>query len=362
MISQELASLETKVTRLGVLLEPNEDASEAEGVLNPASARSRDGKLLLYPRAVGKGNISRIGLVEVNGSPDAPKCTRLGFVFEPKEPYEFRFQPGGHGCEDPRVTFISVLDAYVMAYTAFGVDGPRIVIALSKDAYEWERLGLVEFAPGLPCGEDKDGVFFPEPVYSPDGVLSIGLYHRPMLRVSASDIIAAVPLILAKAPRDRECARIGYIPLEPVLRDRRNLLRVAESVIVIEPAETWGQIKNGAGTPPVRIDEGWLSLFHGVDAVWSMDHTPDGRSSLEYRVGVIVHDAERPHIVRYRSPMPIFAPETIEEMRGIVNNVVFPTAITERADIGPRTYDVFYGMADARIGRARLAIGASSVA
>jgi beta-1,2-mannobiose phosphorylase / 1,2-beta-oligomannan phosphorylase len=93
--------------------------------------------------------------------------------------------------------------------------------------------------------------------------------------------------------------------------------------------------------------------------VWSAAHAPDGRSSLEYRVGVIVHDVERPHIVRYRSPMPIFAPETVEEMRGTVNNVVFPTAITERADIAPRTYDVYYGMADARIGRARLAVGAS---
>jgi predicted GH43/DUF377 family glycosyl hydrolase len=360
MMSSVLASIETRITRLGVLLEPNDDPTEAEGVLNPASARTRDGKFLLYPRAVAKGNVSRIGLVEVNGSLDAPKCTRLGFVLEPKESYEFRCQPGGYGCEDPRVTFIPVLDAYVMAYTAYGTDGPRIVVAISKDAYEWERLGLVEFAPGLPCGEDKDGVFFPEPVYSPDGVLSIGLYHRPMLRVSAADLIAAVPLIIGKAPRDRECVRIGYIPLEPVLRDRRNLLRVAESVIVIEPAETWGQIKNGAGTPPVRIEEGWLSLFHAVDAVWSSTHAPDGRSSLEYRVGAIVHDLERPHIVRYRSPMPIFAPETVEELRGTVNNVVFPTAIAERTDIGPRTYDVYYGMADARIGRVRLAVGAST--
>jgi predicted GH43/DUF377 family glycosyl hydrolase len=360
MQTRTLASIRTSITRLGVLIEPNGDPSEAEGVLNPASARARDGKLLLYPRLVAEGNVSRIGLVEVGGSLDAPVCTRLGFVFEPKEPYELRSLPGGYGCEDPRVTFLPVLDAYLMAYTAFGPDGPRIAVAISHDGYAWERLGLVEFAPGLPHGEDKDGVFFPEPVYSPEGVLSIALYHRPMLRVFTSDIVAAVPLILAKDPRDRECARIGYIPLEPVLQDRRNVLKVLESVIVLEPCETWGQIKNGAGTPPVRINEGWLSLYHGVDAVWSAAHAPDGRSSLEYRVGLIVHDAERPHIVRYTSPMPIFAPETIEELRGTVNNVVFPTAITERPDIGERTYDVYYGMADSRIGRMRLAVGSST--
>jgi beta-1,2-mannobiose phosphorylase / 1,2-beta-oligomannan phosphorylase len=362
MLPHTLASIETTITRLGVLLEPNGDPAEVEGILNPASTRARDGKLLLYPRLVAEGNVSRIGLVEVSGPLETPICTRLGLVFEPQEPYELRSRPGGYGCEDPRVTYIPVLDAYVMAYTAFGPDGPRIAVAISQDAYTWERLGLLTFAPGLPCGDDKDGVFFPEPVYSPEGVLSIAVYHRPMLRVFASDIIAAVPLIIAKPPRDRECVRIGYIPLEPILQDRSNLLRVAESTIVIVPLETWGQIKNGAGTPPMRIEEGWLSLFHAVDAVWSADHAPDGRSSLEYRVGAVVHDSERPHILRYCSPMPIFAPQTLEELRGTVNNVVFPTGITERPDIGARTYDVYYGMADSRVGRVRLVVGSSVLA
>ena len=47
---------------------------------------------------------------------------------------------------------------------------------------------------------------------------------------------------------------------------------------------------------------------------------------------------------------PIDAPETAEEREGIVANVVFPTAIET---IGGVRY-VFYGMADAKIGVARL--------
>ncbi|HEY0798887.1 MAG TPA: hypothetical protein VGD50_07030, partial [Candidatus Baltobacteraceae bacterium] len=120
-----LASIETSFTRLGVVLSPDGSPSEVEGVLNPASARTRDGALLLYPRCVAQGNTSRVGLVEASGSGDQVTFTRHGFALEPSAPYELRTQGGGYGCEDPRVTFIPVLDLYVMAYTAYGPDGPR---------------------------------------------------------------------------------------------------------------------------------------------------------------------------------------------------------------------------------------------
>lgn len=46
-------------------------------------------------------------------------------------------------------------------------------------------------------------------------------------------------------------------------------------------------------------------------------------------------------------PMP-------EERNGIVPNVVFPTGIDRRDDLGmPNRFDVYYGMADKRIGVAR---------
>ncbi len=350
-----LASLGAEITRLGVALEPDGDPSEVEGVMNPATARTRDGKLLMYPRLVGRGNTSRIGLVEASGPAEAPRWTRAGFALEPEAPYEVRSGPGGYGCEDPRVTFIPLLDRYVMAYTAFGPAGPRIGIALSRDGYAWERLGLVDFsAPELPRGDDKDGVFFPDPVLSPSGVWSFALYHRPMRHVVAIDVCAAAPIVLAKPPHERESTRIAYIPVEPVLDDRRNLLRVAESALVLEPGPEWGLIKNGGGTPPVRIAEGWLSFYHGVD----VHAGRDGRClGMRYSAGLVVHDIERPHIVRYRSSAPVLAPQTPEERLGTVNEVVFPTGIDVRPGAPERDYDVYYGMADTKIGlmRVRLA-------
>ena len=351
-----LASLDATVQRLGVVLQPNDDIAESEGVLNPAAARDRKGKLLLYPRMVAPGNQSRIGIVEaVDGQ--ASTFKRIGYALEPQMPYELRAAPGGFGCEDPRVTFIPLLDAYVMAYTAYGSDGPRIAFAISNDGYAWERLGLADFsAPGLPCGDDKDAAFFPEPVVSPKGVPSFAFYHRPMLHISSLDGCAAVPIILDLPPRDRESTRIAYVPLEPALIDRRNLLKVAESVLALEPAQGWGAIKNGAGTPPVRIEEGWFSLFHGVDGRYDAEGRCVG---MRYSAGMVVHDLERPDVIRYRSPLPIFSPETLDETHGVVNNVVFPTGIDQRPGRA-RSYDIYYGMADARIGRLRLDVGESA--
>ncbi len=347
MMVGALTRFDGTITRLGLVLSPDGSPNEKEGVLNPASARTREGELVLYPRAVAEGNVSRIERCRAHGEGDALRFERAGFALEPQEPYERRSSPGGMGCEDPRVTFVSALDKYVMAYTAFGPAGPRIALALSDDGRTWTRLGLVRFAPGLDQGDDKDGVFFPEPVISPNGVRSLAMYHRPMQRVSTVDGRGAVPHLLELPPEQRECTRIGYIPLEPVLRDIGSLLEVRESALVLVPDAPWCRVKTGAGTPPVRIAEGWFSIYHGVDAT----DVGDGRYRMCYSAGFVVHDAERPHIVRYRSQDAVMVPEGLEETHGIVNYVVFPTAIDV---LGERTFEFYYGMADARVGRARL--------
>lgn len=343
-----IAELEVQVERFGTYLEPCGDENEKEGVLNPACARSRKGTLLLYPRDVAPGNISRVGLVR-DGD-------RLGYALEPSVNYEIRRHPG-YGCEDPRVTFIAELDKYVMSYTAFGPDGPRIALALSDDGFEWQRLGLMKFnRPGMHIGDDKDAAFFPEPVMSPGGVLSLAMYHRPMLHLSAVDGRAAIPLIEQMPFADRESIRIAYIPLAPAMADLSKLLDVAESTLVMSPDAQWGSLKLGCGTPPVRIAEGWMSLFHAVDVLSSAGPKPKFR----YSAGIMIHDLKEPHKILYRSPKPVLTPETDAETKGIVDNVVFPTGIDPRPDLGERVFDVYYGMADYMIGLARVSLGSSA--
>ncbi len=339
------------VERLGTVLCPDGSAAEAEGILNPAFARARDGRAFLYPRAVERGNISRIERVAVREEDGAFETERLGYALEPEAPYELRPQPG-YGCEDPRVTFLPVLDEYLMAYTAFGPDGPRVAVARSSDAHAWERLGLVRFDyPGATIGDDKDAAFFPEPVLSPEGVPSIAFYHRPMLHISTVEGSAAIPLIARMPFADRESVRIAYVPLDAVLKDRRELLHARESVLVLSPDEHWGSLRVGAGTPPVRIAEGWMSLFHAVDLI-----DRRGEPKFRYCAGIVIHDAEHPHRVLYRSSEPVLSPERRAEREGTVGNVVFPTGIDPRADLGARTFDVYYGMADYSCGAIRLTL------
>ena len=78
---------------------------------------------------------------------------------------------------------------------------------------------------------------------------------------------------------------------------------------------------------------------------------------LCYSAGLMVLTKEHPQLIRYRSQEPILRPELPQERDGIVANVVFPTGIDRRDDLGaPDRFDVYYGMADSRIGVARLDI------
>jgi beta-1,2-mannobiose phosphorylase / 1,2-beta-oligomannan phosphorylase len=334
--------------RLGIVLASDGSAFEAEGVLNPGITRDRDGRLLMYPRAVASGNVSRIGLSRGTELSDAVTFERIGFALEPEMDYEMRPGPGGHGCEDARVTFIPLLDRYVMAYTAFGFRGPRVAIALSHDAYNWTRLGLLRFSENaLNALDNKDAAFFPDPVYSPAGVLSFATYHRPMLPFSVNGQ-APISTILELDVADRESMWIGYMPVENVIADISALTYAYENTKILPVGSEWGTLKNGAGTQPTRTQGGWLSIFHAVDAIRGED-----QSSRRYSAGIVVHDLRSPHKVLYRSPQALFGPEMIEERIGIVGDVVFPSGLDRLDDT---TFDIYYGAADFKIARGRLRI------
>jgi len=61
---------------------------------------------------------------------------------------------------------VEPLEGYVMSYTAFGPQGPRIALAISKDLVHWQRLGLVNFT-NYYHGRDPDGVTTRMQVSSP---------------------------------------------------------------------------------------------------------------------------------------------------------------------------------------------------
>jgi predicted GH43/DUF377 family glycosyl hydrolase len=107
--------------------------------------------------------------------------------------------------------------------------------------------------------------------------------------------------------------------------------------LLSEPVSgTWENDKIGGSTPPIKTDEGWLMLYHGVRGF--------GISSL-YKIGVMLMDLEKPWVVKGRSSEPILSPDFEYERVGDVGNVVFTNGwINDNNEI-----KIYYSGADTNI-------------
>ncbi|MCU1505998.1 MAG: beta,2-mannobiose phosphorylase / 1,2-beta-oligomannan phosphorylase [Microbacteriaceae bacterium] len=342
-----------RLTRVGVVMtpEPGNDL-EVEGVLNPGSGRGPDGELYLLPRLVARGNISRVGLARVVVKDGVPVAVeREAIVLEPDRGWE---RGATHsGVEDPRITRIDALGLHVMTYVAYGPLGPRTAVAVSDDLREWRRLGPVTFDyddsldTDLGLFHNKDTVFFPTTIVAPDGRESFAVLHRPMWNIG--ETVPGEGIRLPAGITDaRHSIWISYVPVEDVERNLAGLTRWGQHHFVAGPEFAFEELKIGGGPAPIRVPEGWLLLHHGVTG--TIDSAFAQQQNVNYAAGAMILDADDPSVVLDRTAVPLLEPATEDERGGIVPNVVFPTAIEEIDG----TLFVFYGMADSKIGVARL--------
>ena len=350
-----LPTVPFKLTRAGVVMTPEEgNEFEVEGVLNPASGRGPGGELYLLPRLVATGNVSRIGLARVIVGADGVPAgvEREGVVLAPDEGWERG--RNNAGTEDPRTTWVPSLGKHVMTYVAYGPLGARLALAHSDDLRNWDRLGpclfeyKAELSVDLNLFPNKDAVFFPEPVNDPDGVPSYAMLHRPMwdlgwIREGEGEYLPV------GVTDNRPGIWISYVAVADVENDLRNLVHMGKHKLVALSEYPFEALKIGAGPAPIRVDEGWLLIHHGVSGVLEKSAF-DHQQKVNYSAGAMILAAEDPSKVIARSEKPLLSPETEDESSGIVPNVVFPTAIEE---IEGQLF-VFYGMADSKIGVARL--------
>jgi predicted GH43/DUF377 family glycosyl hydrolase len=202
------------------------------------------------------------------------------------------------GVEDPRITKLG--DRYYFTYVAVSRHGAATALASTIDFQQFERHGVIF------CPENKDVVLFPEKF---DG--EYVALHRPN---------AATPF----------CRPEMWVARSP------DLIRWGRHECLHGGDAAWETGRVGAGTPPVRVDDGWLEIYHG-------NRQPSRPGEVgAYATGVLLLDPDQPANVLRRSAASVFEPTADFERTGFVPDVVFPTGIVESGD----SYLVYYGAAD----------------
>lgn len=100
----------------------------------------------------------------------------------------------------------------------------------------------------------------------------------------------------------------------------------------------------GSGPPPIKTEQGWLHIYHGVATHFA--------SSNIYQLGVSLQDLNQPWITLRRGKYNILEPREMYELTGQVPNVVFATVAiplkTDTQGCAPPDSEVYvyYGAAD----------------
>jgi predicted GH43/DUF377 family glycosyl hydrolase len=289
-----------KLTRLNsnpVITPDDGQGWEVGGTFNPGAVDA-DGTIHLLYRAVDGDGTSRLGYARSKNGGDITNRSPSPVLQPSAEWEEF-------GCEDPRITYLN--GAFYVTYTAYSQRGPRIALASTTDFSQFSKYGII--GPDL---NDKDCVLFPEPV---DGKITLLHRVRGRIQVAYFDSLEAL-----ENPQDYW----------------QEYMKRLKDFEVIKQHFSWERLKVGAGAPPIRTDNGWLVIYHGVS------------EERVYRAGALLLDLDDPKKVIARTREPILEPETQFERSGVVPNVVFP----DGAVVHDGNLLVYYGGADRVCGAA----------
>jgi beta-1,4-mannooligosaccharide/beta-1,4-mannosyl-N-acetylglucosamine phosphorylase len=203
---------------------------------------------------------------------------------------------------DPRLTMID--GTIHVVFAADTDEGCRLGIARTTDL---ERLELVSYDAD---GDRRNGVLFPEKI----GGRFVRL-ERPNDVTTPGTAATGSTIVIAESDDLVSWREVG-----PVMSGRWHY---------------WDELI-GSGPPPIRTDEGWLHIYHGVATHFAPI----------YQVGVVLLDLDDPCRVIARGPLNILEPRELYEVTGQVPNVVFPGGLTVVDD----TVRVYYGAADTCVG------------
>jgi predicted GH43/DUF377 family glycosyl hydrolase len=112
---------------------------------------------------------------------------------------------------------------------------------------------------------------------------------------------------------------------------------------VLDPIYAHESSYVGSGCPPIETEHGWLLIYHGVE---------ETNKGFVYSACAALLDLNDPSKVLARLPYALFSPEYKWELKGVVNNVVFPTGTA----LFGNTLFIYYGAADTYIACASVSL------
>jgi predicted GH43/DUF377 family glycosyl hydrolase len=328
-----------KVKKEGVLFEKTELAFENEGVLNPAVKQEGDTVHVFY-RAVRKGNHSTIGYCQLKGPLDISERKSTP-VFLPGADHELQ------GVEDPRI--VKIDQTYFLTYTAYDGVNAMGSLATSKDLVNFERNGIV--VPQIAHQDFLDitaNTHISRKYNRFHNLHDTASLRQKNILLSDKNLIFFPRKIngkfyfLHRIRPDIQIASVNAIEDLTAAYWQDYLEHFDEHILMTSKYEH--EISYiGGGCPPIETKAGWLLIYHGVH---------DTAEGYVYSACAALLDLNEPEKELARLPFPVFKPELDWELKGEVNNVVFPTGT---AIFGDKLY-IYYGAADTCIAVASTSI------
>lgn len=320
------------IKKEGILLEPTDLEFENQAVLNPTCLQQGN-KIHMFYRAVKKGNYSSIGYCLLDGP--------LNVVKRAKKPvlnYEHDYEK--HGVEDPRIVLLE--DTYYLFYTAYDGKNATIAYASSKDMKNWQKHGIISSRITYDEAEDlfrqtkhklKEKYFFFESYYKDKVSPDVLLWEKDgfILPQKINGKFAMIHRILP------EIQIIYFNNFKDLTDDYwREYYKKLGDYVVLEQKYGYESRNIGAGGPFLETEKGWLMIYHAVE---------DTNKGKIYHASAALLDKDDPTKVLGHLSKPLFSPTKDYELKGDINNVVFPTAQILFDD---KLY-IYYGAADKRI-------------
>ncbi len=291
-ITSKIEGVKLKKHEKNPIMIPRPYSWESQAVFNPGAVVSK-GKIHLFYRAMGSDGVSRIGYASSEDGlnfkerlsypvyylKDVEDMKKHWPFTSPARPFYDRalYASGGGwgGCEDPRAVLIDG-KIYLTLNIFNGWNFMRVaVVSIGEDdllnkKWKWNPLNYLSH----PGDRQKNWVLFPEKIKG-----KFAIFHN-LDKGDSNHVFVTYT------------EKLDW-PSMPTIKDAPDPQSLPDHFVA------WHKRTRSAASPPIKTEEGWLLLYHAMDA--------DG--SNRYKLGAMLLDLEDPNKVICRSQRPILEPE-----------------------------------------------------